>query len=105
VPVPQGSSRLNPARTDLYWAYGEGTVGLVLAGVCLAIAILALIAYGGTPHGGPTASCGPINVVGHSFTLSTDCRYVSIGELAVAGLFFFLAIAAAVSARPRGPVR
>jgi hypothetical protein len=80
-------------------------MGIVLAIVFLAIAVVALVVYGGTPHGGPTTTCGPITAFGHTFTVSADCRYISIGELVVAGAFFFLAILAALSARPRGPVR
>ncbi len=36
-----------------------------------------------------------------SAAASTDCRYISIGELVTAGLFFFLSMVAALSARPR----
>jgi len=80
-------------------------MGIVLALLCFGVAVVAAVAYGGTPHGGPTAVCGPITIFGNSFTVSADCRYVSIGEIAAAGLFFFLAVVAALSARPRGPVR
>ena len=80
-------------------------MGIVLAIIFLAVAIVAIVGYAGTPHGGPTTSCGPITAFGHTFTLSADCRYVSIAELVVAGAFFFLAILAALAARPRGPVR
>jgi hypothetical protein len=80
-------------------------MGIVLALLSLGIAIVAMVAYGGTPHGGPTTACGPIMVFGHLFTVTADCRYISIGELVVAGAFFFIAILAALSARPKGPVR
>lgn len=75
-------------------------MGIVVAIVLLAVAGASLVAYGGTPHGGPTTSCGPMNVFGQTLTVNTDCRYISAGELIVAGLFFFLAIIAALSARP-----
>ena len=78
-------------------------MGIVLAVLFLAIAVVAVMVYGATPHGGPTTSCGPITVFNHTFTVNVDCRYLSVGELAAAGLFFFLAIVAALSARPRPP--
>ena len=79
-------------------------MGLIFAFVFLAVGILALIAYGGTPHGGPTTSCGPIDFFGHSFTLSADCRYISAGEVALAVVSFLLAVVALLIGRPRTPV-
>lgn len=76
---------------------------LVLAILSLGIGILALVAYGATPHGGPTTSCGPIDYLGQNFTIQADCRYVSVGELAIAVIFVMLAVFAALSARPRRP--
>lgn len=76
-------------------------MGIVLAIIFLAVAAVALVAYGGTPHGGPTTTCGPITIFSHTFTVNADCRYLSIGELVIGGLFFFMAITAALSARPR----
>ena len=75
-------------------------MGIVLAIILLALAIGALVAYAGTPHGGPTTTCGPIHAFGHAFTVNTDCRYISAGEIAVAVGFFLLAVIAALSARP-----
>jgi hypothetical protein len=75
-------------------------MGLVLAAIFVALAILAAVAYNSTPHGGPTTTCGPIHYLGHTFTVTADCRYVSSGEVGVAVLFFILALVAALSARP-----
>jgi hypothetical protein len=76
-------------------------MGLVLAAIFVAVAVLAAVAYNGTPHGGPTTTCGPITFLGHTYTVTADCRYVSSGEIGVAVLFFILALIAALSARPR----
>jgi hypothetical protein len=73
---------------------------IFLALVLLALAILTMVLYGNTPHGGPTTSCGPIHFLNHTFTISADCRFLSIGELLIAFVFFFLAVAAAISSRP-----
>lgn len=75
-------------------------MGLVFAVILFALGAVAVIVFGATPHGGPTTSCGPITVFGHTFTVPADCRYLSIGELAAAGLLIFLGIATAVMARP-----
>ena len=77
-------------------------MGIVLAVVFLAVGILALIAYSGTPHGGPTQTCSPIVVFNHTYTINADCRYVSIGELAVVAVFLFAAVLTALAARPKG---
>lgn len=76
-------------------------MGIIFALIFVAAAAVTAIAYGGTPHGGPTTSCGPIDFFGQTFTIGADCRYVSVGELVIAGIFFFLAIVAALSGRPR----
>ena len=79
-------------------------MGLVVAVVFLAVGVLALVAYGGTPHGGPTTTCGPIQFFNYTLTANTDCRYVSAVEIAVAIAFFLIAIITALAARPgRGP--
>ena len=76
-------------------------MGIVLAIVFLVLSVLAAITYAATPHGGPTTACGPISVFNHTFTVHADCRYVSVGELLIAFFFFFLAVMAVLSARPR----
>jgi hypothetical protein len=80
-------------------------MGIVLGLIFLLCAIAALVVYNGTPHGGPTTVCGPITVFQHTFNINADCRYISVGELLVALLFFFLAVISVLSARPRRPVR
>jgi hypothetical protein len=66
------------------------------------MAIVALSAYSGTPHGGPTVSCGPIHVFGQTIqSVNADCRYISVGELAAAGILFFFALLSALVARPK----
>jgi hypothetical protein len=75
-------------------------MGIFLAILFLACAIVSLLVYGGTPHGGPTTTCGPITAFGHQLTVHADCRYVSAGEIAAAVAFFVLAFLAALSARP-----
>jgi len=76
-------------------------MALIVVLAFMAIAVLALFAYGGTPHSGPATTCGPINVFGNHFTLTADCRYVSAAEIAIAAVFFALAVFIALSARPR----
>jgi len=73
---------------------------LVVAMIFLGIAVVAMYAYSATPHGGPTTVCGPVNLFGHTFNPQADCRYLSIGELVIAGAFLFLAILLALRARP-----
>ncbi len=75
-------------------------MGIVFALLFLAVAVVAVVAYGGTPHGGPTIVCGPMHIFGYTTTIQADCRYVSVGELVVAGVFLFIAIIAALSGRP-----
>jgi hypothetical protein len=76
-------------------------MGILVAVLFLVIAVAALAAFGGTPHAGPTSTCGPIDFFGYSFTVNGDCRYVSFGEVAIAVVFFILAVIAALAARPR----
>lgn len=76
-------------------------MGIVVAIILLALAIASLAAYGGTPHGATASTCSPINAFGHTFTVHTDCRYVSAGEIGVAVVCFVLAVLAVLSARPR----
>lgn len=80
-------------------------MGLVLAILFLLVGIAALLAYNGTPHGGPTDVCTPINFFNHQYSIAADCRYVSIGELAIVAIFFFAAVLAVLVARtkPRIP--
>lgn len=76
-------------------------MGIILATIFVALCVVAAIAYAGTPHGGPTTTCGPITLFNHAFTIQADCRYVSVGELLIAFFFFFLAVMAVLTARPR----
>lgn len=79
-------------------------MGFVLALLFLLVGITALLAYNGTPHGGPTEVCTPVNVLNHSYSIAADCRYVSIGELAIVAIFFFAAVLAVLVARTKpGP--
>jgi hypothetical protein len=77
-------------------------MGIILGIIFLAIAVVAAAAFGGTPHTGPTTTCGPITIFNQTFTANTDCRYVSVAEGVVAIVFFLLALFAVLSARPRG---
>ncbi|MGH2442417.1 MAG: hypothetical protein ACRDFX_04570 [Chloroflexota bacterium] len=75
-------------------------MGLIAAVVLLVLSVGAMVVYSGTPHGGPTASCGPISAFNHTFTINADCRYLSVGELVLAGVLFFLALLIGLSSRP-----
>lgn len=76
-------------------------MGIIIAILLVGVAVVAMVAYGGTPHGGPTTVCGPITFFGHRIdSVSGDCRYVSIGELGVAAVFLFLGLMVALSFRP-----
>lgn len=77
-------------------------VAYLVAILLVLLGVVALAAYAGTPHVGPTALCGPINFAGRTFTLDTDCRYLTIGELAVVIGSFLIAVLVLLSARPRG---
>jgi len=81
----------------------SSAMAIVLALIFLAAGIVVLVAYGGTPHGGPTTACGPISFFGHTFTVSADCRYVSAGEIAAAIALFLLAVVTVLLGRPRQP--
>lgn len=80
-------------------------MGILVAVIFLAIGIVSLVVYNGTPHGGPTTSCGPVTAFNQTFTIQADCRYISVGELAIAGVFIFLAILIALANRPHGNAR
>jgi hypothetical protein len=76
-------------------------MGLILAIVFFGIGILALVAYNGTPHGGPTNVCAPVTILNHSYSVAADCRYVSIGELAIVAIFFFASVLCVLVARTK----
>lgn len=67
------------------------------------LALLGVEAYNGTPHGGPTAVCSPINFFGSVLSVPFDCRYFSLAELIFTVVCFLLAVVAAFSARPNRP--
>jgi hypothetical protein len=71
------------------------------------LALVGVVAYNGTPHGGPTAICSPIDAFGLSTSVPFDCRYLTFGEIAFIVLCFLLAVVSAFSARPSAqrPVR
>ncbi|HEX8919060.1 MAG TPA: hypothetical protein VF898_11200 [Chloroflexota bacterium] len=73
---------------------------IVLAILFLLVGVAALVVYSGTPHGGPTVSCGPIHAFGYTATIKADCRYVSAGEIAAAVVALLIAALSAISARP-----
>lgn len=75
-------------------------MGIVLAIVFLGIGIAALVAYNGTPHGA-TDVCSPITFFNHTYSISADCRYVSIGELAIVAIFFFASVLAVLVSRTK----
>lgn len=75
-------------------------MGIVVAIIFLLVAVAAMVVYGGTPHGGPTTSCGPITVFNYTGTIHADCRYVSVAEIGVAVVFFVLAVITALASRP-----
>lgn len=79
----------------------------ILAVGFIALAILGIVTYNGTPHGGPTSVCSPVSAFGTVFSVPMDCRYFSLGEIIFSVLCFVLALVAALSARPdrRGPAR
>lgn len=76
-------------------------MALVAGVIFVLLAVVAILAYGGTPHGGPTTTCGPIDIGGKSFTLQTDCRYVSAAEVGIIIVFLLLAFFSLLAARPR----
>lgn len=76
--------------------------GLLAIGFVV-LALLGVVAYNGTPHGGPTAVCSPISLFGSVFSVPFDCRYFSLGEIVFTIVCFLLAVLAAFSARPARP--
>jgi hypothetical protein len=80
-------------------------MAFVFAIMFMALTVASVIAYNGTPHGGPTTVCGPIDFFGSTFTVNADCRLISAGEVVAAVLFFIVAVFAALAARPRGSRR
>jgi hypothetical protein len=69
----------------------------------VALALLGVVSYNGTPHGGPTAVCSPISLFGSVFSVPMDCRYFSLAEIVFTIICFLLAVVAAFSARPERP--
>jgi hypothetical protein len=89
-------------RDDLFHRpFVWGPVGYFFAFLFLALAVVAAILYHGTPHGGPTTVCGPIIFFNYTFNVDTDCRYMSVGELAAAFVFFFLSVVCVLGSRPK----
>lgn len=75
----------------------------ILALGFMALALLGIVSYNGTPHGGPTSVCSPITVFGSILSIPFDCRYFSLGEIIFIIVCFLLALVAAFSARPDRP--
>jgi hypothetical protein len=78
-------------------------MSIILAIGFLALAILGIVSYNGTPHGGPTSVCSPISIFGSVLSVPFDCRYFSLGEIVFIVVCFLLAVVAALSARPNRP--
>jgi hypothetical protein len=78
-------------------------MSIILAIGFVALAILGVVAYNGTPHGGPTSVCSPVSIFGSVFSVPFDCRYFSLGEIVFIIVCFLLAVVAALSARPDRP--
>ena len=77
----------------------------ILVVVFLALAVLSLYSYNGTPHSGPPGICGRVDLFGQIFSVPFSCQDFSIGELVVGGVCFAAALAFALLWRPsRGPV-
>jgi hypothetical protein len=75
----------------------------ILAVGFMALAILGIVSYNGTPHGGPTSVCSPVSIFGSVLSVPFDCRYFSLGEIILTIVCFLLAVVAALSARPNRP--
>jgi hypothetical protein len=75
----------------------------ILAVGFVALAILGIVSYNGTPHGGPTSVCSPVSIFGSVLSVPFDCRYFSLGEIILTIVCFLLAVVAALSARPNRP--
>jgi hypothetical protein len=78
-------------------------MSIILAIGFLALAILGIVSYNGTPHGGPTSVCSPVSIFGSVLSVPFDCRYFSLGEIIFIVVCFLLAVVAALSARPNRP--
>jgi hypothetical protein len=78
-------------------------MSIILAIGFLVLAILGIVSYNGTPHGGPTSVCSPVSIFGSVLSVPFDCRYFSLGEIVFIVVCFLLAVVAALSARPNRP--
>ena len=78
-------------------------MGIILAIGFVALAVFGVVAYNGTPHGGPTSVCSPVDIFGSVLSVPFDCRYFSLGEIVFVVVCFLLAVVAALSARPNRP--
>lgn len=77
-------------------------MSIILAIGFVVLALLGIVSYNGTPHGGPTAVCSPVSIFGTVLSVPFDCRYFSLAEIIFIVICFVLAVVAALSARP-GP--
>lgn len=91
------------ATAFVHASNGCEPMSFILAFGFLALAVLGIVTYNGTPHDGPTSVCSPINFFGSVLTVPFDCRYFSLGEIVFTILCFVLAVVAAFSARPSRP--
>jgi hypothetical protein len=73
---------------------------MIGAAIFVALAVLTVIVYGGTPHGATGSQCGPIHAFGHSYTVDMDCIGVSGIEITVSVVWFALALYSLFLARP-----
>jgi hypothetical protein len=78
-------------------------MSILLAIGFLVLALLGIVTYNGTPHGGPTSVCSPVSIFGSVLSVPFDCRYFSLGEIVFIIVCFLLAVVAALSARPNRP--
>lgn len=74
--------------------------GLLLAIFFLALGVVALIAFSGTPQTTGASTCGPITFFNWQFSVHADCKVISIPELVTGIGLFLLALLAALTARP-----
>lgn len=81
-------------------ADGESVVKVLIAILLLAVGVLALTIYNGTPHYGPTSTCAPITIFSHDYTIAADCRIISVLELVAATVSFIFAVFLVLLARP-----
>ena len=75
-------------------------LSVLVAIVCVALGILGIVAFNGTPHGGPTSVCSPVSLFGSVFSVPFDCRVLTWGEIIFIAVCFLLAVMAALAARP-----